>query len=833
MPNTTAASQDPDTSSMATATPISDANNFDVCNGFGQDAFCQQLDAQLAPSHKVDAQLNLLGRPVQRLVQLIKELEQLGVETRNLPLPKIVVVGDQSAGKSSLIEGISGIKVPRSGGTCTRCPLQITLYSSEEDAPWSCTVSLQQNYSFCPDADITQSRYGKWREDHNPTTIPFAVVENKADLEAVISRAQWATLNPGDDPLGFLNAASLEEMPLKVDFSPNKVILDITAPSQPSLSFIDLPGIIRQTEAAKDKWLVNLVENFVIDYINQGNSLILLARSMESDFANSSAAALVDQCDGALQRTVGCLTKPDRLPEGTRTQVIRNVLSGEAFTVGHGYFVTRQPHQGQLNDGISADEARQMEDDFFNQSPWMTELRGFQDRFGTFKLRDSLSVKLTNQILVSLPAIDLEVNARLQEVENELAGYPDPPENALGRVFEALTMFTTSLEKHAQGIHPYNDLRNALKELAKGFHDGLNKLRPTVVVSTPEKYRQSVDVPIFSLVTDDESDATPCPQTKSVPQSKKRKFNTPAASSSKKIKSDATRDTPSSTTPTAPTGKKTFRLLEVREILSTITVSEVPNEVDPRAVDHLRRATLQAWEQPMLAFINSINQEIQGTCERLLEDACSQWLTTAFFDEAKKIVRAFISEAMRKQLEHARRALTLEERKPFTVNTEGFKIEYDKEFKILNEGRITQRVVEKLEASDRATGKFIVEPSERKKKAKVDLKLRADLGDDPFAQEIEVMAKVRGYHNVALMRFLDHVVQGIQVEVLYDLENSLPQQLKAGLEVEGPNAQEHCKELLAEDREREVRRKNLKKERNNLIEALHKLARLGQVGVDI
>jgi AAA15 family ATPase/GTPase len=38
----------------------------------------------------------------------------------DLDLPVIAVIGNQSAGKSSLIEAISGITLPRAAGTCTR-----------------------------------------------------------------------------------------------------------------------------------------------------------------------------------------------------------------------------------------------------------------------------------------------------------------------------------------------------------------------------------------------------------------------------------------------------------------------------------------------------------------------------------------------------------------------------------------------------------------------------------------------------------------------------------------------------------------------------------------
>ena len=39
----------------------------------------------------------------------------------DVDVPTICVLGDQSVGKSSVIEAISGIKLPRALDTCTRC----------------------------------------------------------------------------------------------------------------------------------------------------------------------------------------------------------------------------------------------------------------------------------------------------------------------------------------------------------------------------------------------------------------------------------------------------------------------------------------------------------------------------------------------------------------------------------------------------------------------------------------------------------------------------------------------------------------------------------------
>lgn len=55
----------------------------------------------------------------------IDQLREKNIGT-HLPLPQLVAVGDQSSGKSSLLESLSGIPFPRAQNLCTRYATQIT-----------------------------------------------------------------------------------------------------------------------------------------------------------------------------------------------------------------------------------------------------------------------------------------------------------------------------------------------------------------------------------------------------------------------------------------------------------------------------------------------------------------------------------------------------------------------------------------------------------------------------------------------------------------------------------------------------------------------------------
>ena len=69
---------------------------------------------------------------LRKLVTVIDELRDVGVSDY-ITLPRICVLGQQSAGKSSLLENIVGIDfLPRGDGVVTRRPLELRLIHAKD-----------------------------------------------------------------------------------------------------------------------------------------------------------------------------------------------------------------------------------------------------------------------------------------------------------------------------------------------------------------------------------------------------------------------------------------------------------------------------------------------------------------------------------------------------------------------------------------------------------------------------------------------------------------------------------------------------------------------------
>ena len=66
-----------------------------------------------------------------KLLDVVDEIRPLLSGVEGIDLPAVVVVGDQSVGKSSVLESISGVTLPRGINIVTRCPLTLQLRKND------------------------------------------------------------------------------------------------------------------------------------------------------------------------------------------------------------------------------------------------------------------------------------------------------------------------------------------------------------------------------------------------------------------------------------------------------------------------------------------------------------------------------------------------------------------------------------------------------------------------------------------------------------------------------------------------------------------------------
>lgn len=421
--------------------------------------------------------IDIISQNMKAMVKKIQDLRRLGIEDKGLPLPKICVVGDQSAGKSSLIEGMSEIKVPRSSGCCTRCPLEINL--SESDNPWACRVLLTKKYMYDNTARAKRATHAKplgpWIEQE-PEEIHFANITDKDALQETLKNAQLATLNPGRAPEDFVLG---EENDTQVKFSPNVVRLDISAPGFPNLSFYDLPGVINVAEVEEEKYLVTLVRNLVKDYIRADNCIVLLTMPMTDDATNSSAAGIIRDVPGATERTLGVLTKPDRVQCEEGYDQWEEILSGNKFSIGHNYYVVKNNADPKVDHA----QAREEELHFFSRPPWTEDLAEYRDKFGMRQLQGALSQLLLRQIKNSLPGIVQQIISRAADVDAELMTLPDPPtQNIPFIICDKLHTYSSNIKCHIDGgLRDYPFLKH-WSQIAADFQKYLAGSQPKLML---------------------------------------------------------------------------------------------------------------------------------------------------------------------------------------------------------------------------------------------------------------------------------------------------------------------------------------------------------------
>ncbi|KAF2239623.1 P-loop containing nucleoside triphosphate hydrolase protein [Viridothelium virens] len=792
--------------------------------------------------------MDALDNKSKQLVSIINELERLGIEKSQIPLPKIVVVGDQSAGKSSIVEAISGIKVPRASGTCTRCPIQITMTSnSDPTASWTCKLSLLKTHDYAGPKHLLRDEAELWEPKYQPDSIHLQTITDKDDVEHFIKLAQDAVLSPTTDPEDFfkqVKGRARARQPQE-KFSPNAVCLDISDRDIPNLSFCDLPGIINQMDSARDEYLVEVVRELVEDRIEGENTLILLACSMGSDIHTSSAASIIRRTYGsrAADRCLAVLTKPDLLQSGDDIENWRRILNGETFQFGHGYYVTKQPSPAELERKIEHHEAREKEQEFFaSTKPWTTELAEFKALFGTDNLRNALAKKLAAIIEDSLPVINEKITERLSAVKEALDQFPPiPTANSYGIVSDVLNQFTSTLQENLEGVYPHTQFRMEWRNCAENLRDNLLNLRPDVEwnhedPSTDQPMRQS-DTPtptprknrpeVVELLDDEPSRPIGRQGTTTTPQRKRKLEHGDIATPNGTPQSHTS--TKKARTRVIPIRSQKLQLEKIKQTLVRVSLSGIPDEYDSKALDQLILESFQLWDAPIDKFLESIRRLMGNLFRDVLENLFKPYYGTPLYDKVHKITGEFITLAFMSFNSAKDRALRSERFKPITLNREILTHHLRAHQRYLETNRFKERANLYIDRQEMATGRSTDGQDRAKKLTKEKDVILKDLGEDEFHAALKVLAKVRAYYDVAAPRFIDNICLTVQSELYGECKQKLLNQLKIGLEIDQPDlsrVQEECITLLSQEPDKEAQRIALTREKEALEQAQRRLREL-------
>nr|OQO27803.1 hypothetical protein B0A51_04616 [Rachicladosporium sp. CCFEE 5018] len=790
------------------------------------------VDRVAATSSAADAvqstdALHSLASGSRDLIKAIQSLSALNIEATLPSLPKFVVVGDQSAGKSSIIEACCDITLPRSEGTCTRCPFEITTtaLTGRANGAWRCTISLVLAYAYLP-FERPQEPFVHWYATQRQITM-FAIVHDKSQLEHQLKLAQLAILNPDTDAATYATVEDPARASRTVAFSPNIIRLEVQAPELPELSFFDLPGAINVHPDETQQHLVGFIKALIKSYLRDPQTKILLTCGANQDVENCTAFRFIRDSN-AINRCIGVLTKLD-LIHPSRMRTVERMLNREDYALPQGsWFVTKQLSQSDLEAGIPHEEARDRENDFFDQPHWHRIVQDFPQQIGIGNLHQAVSQIYTGTIRDHLPEIIARVNARYAAVMQELAGFAEEPKHAASTV-------TGEMHKLCTAIFAQFSLGGASENYFTRNHTLMKKfavqlsinLRPSIDWQTPGYVK-----PSFSIGSSDD-DQTPSKVTATPTPKPKAKLprSTPSLATKK-------RDSPVTDTLAPATVRKLFPGQTPSQITSSataFTLTQIRDKYDACDADgmgsttsHVNNililATLQPWTQCTTNLLSHAQGDMLSTLTSILNETLASRLHTTLHSTLRKILTAHAKHVLAQTSAAVHRALQREQYHPMTVASEKKKqaqhLPVERELRLTRNRKRVDEHYDTIEASTPSAKPASKET--REKRANDGPWLEAN--PDPSSVYVGYLVKVVAYYDNTASRFADTVAGIVAFELLREFKETVRQRLEDELPL---GNDEKCKLLLVEEPGREHLRTRLKEEKAKLEMAKAELEKVG------
>ncbi|TRX93943.1 hypothetical protein FHL15_005021 [Xylaria flabelliformis] len=327
------------------------------------------------------------------LLDTIDSLRELQVgEIVNLP--QIIVVGDQSSGKSSVLEAISGLPFPTKGDVCTRFATELVMRRAPETK-----VDIRINA-----ANSRAPRLFK-RCTFDANTLPEIISEATAAMGTLMGSTKR--------------------------FSQDVLRIELTGPDVISLTLVDLPGLFHSATADQTRDDKKMAKEIAEHYMKQPKSIILTVVAANNNLANQKVVDLAMKHDPSRERTLGVVTKPDLTAPGSQDekkclQLAKNQETMHKIKLGWHVLRNRSEGRGQ----ISLADRNAEEESFFQTGAWSSIS---PDSRGIATLQKKLSTMLLDHIQKTLPSLvkEIEINLSTRQRALEKLGRPREETNDL------------------------------------------------------------------------------------------------------------------------------------------------------------------------------------------------------------------------------------------------------------------------------------------------------------------------------------------------------------------------------------------------------------------
>jgi len=391
-------------------------------------------------THLATPQILEIGNVLNAIIENI-DWEEHAIESLHkikLETPRVVVVGTQSSGKSSVLNGILALDMlPIGRNMVTRTPLHLQLIQTESEMAIECG-----NYND-----------GQWKiERRIKLTSPEPTI---LEIEAIREEIETQTVKRAGKGMGI---------------SFKEIILKFYSPFVPNLSLIDLPGLtmVACTDKGQPKDIKDQIRSLISKYIQPENSLILAVMSARTDMETDMALDLIKEHDPRGQRTIGVLTKVDLMNvESNISDYLYNNVSIDLRTK-YGYYAVRNRSSSEMQT-MTHKQGLEREAEYFGTHPVYGHMDSTnKKRLGICNLGQSLSHILIEHIRKSLPGLLVnlkELQTQMEKIIKELGtSIPDDDEaksaylNSLINNF--VKQYIASLEQRGSVINVGRRLRD-------------------------------------------------------------------------------------------------------------------------------------------------------------------------------------------------------------------------------------------------------------------------------------------------------------------------------------------------------------------------------------